>query len=87
MPMCLTLLVGSDLLFSKGFDVFPATILGSGSKGIAMKHGKKHIVLDDSRRSTYMHSYALSCGQDSSIFTTFNRERKQLIAVSIHPTN
>ncbi|CAO2813888.1 unnamed protein product [Amaranthus hypochondriacus] len=58
--------------------------IGSGSKGIAMKHGKKHIVLDDSRRSTYMHSYALSCGQDSSVFTTFNRERKQLIAMGLH---
>lgn len=48
-----------------------------------MKHGKKHIVLDETRRNTYKDSFTLAYGQEPSVLTTFDRERKQLIAVSI----
>ncbi|XP_021753235.1 bromodomain-containing protein DDB_G0270170-like [Chenopodium quinoa] len=58
-------------------------MLGSASKGILMKHGKKHIVLDETRRNTY-NSYSLTCGQEPSVLTTFDKERKQLIAVGLH---
>ncbi|KNA19957.1 hypothetical protein SOVF_056150 isoform A [Spinacia oleracea] len=56
---------------------------GSASKGILMKHGKKHIVLDETRRNTY-NSYSSACGQEPSVLTAFDRERKQLIAVGLH---
>lgn len=58
-------------------------LTGSASKGISMKHGKKHIVLDETRRNTYKDSFTLAYGQEPSVLTTFDRERKQLIAVSI----
>lgn len=56
---------------------------GSASRGLFMKHGKKHIVLDETRRNTY-NSYSLACGQEPSVLTAFDRERKQLIAVGLH---
>ncbi|KAL2925206.1 Bromodomain and PHD finger-containing protein 3 [Bienertia sinuspersici] len=58
-------------------------LTGSASKGISMKHGKKHIVLDENRRNTYKDSYKCSSGKEPSILATFDRERKQLIAVGL----
>ncbi|KAK9666923.1 hypothetical protein RND81_14G221100 [Saponaria officinalis] len=59
-------------------------VLGSTSKGYSMKHGKKQIVLDDSRRNTYLNSDELSRRCEPSVLTTFLGERKQLVAVGFH---
>lgn len=48
------------------------------------KHGKKMFVLDENRRNTYIQSNPSAGGRDSSVFTTFDGERKQLMPVCIH---
>jgi len=55
---------------------------GSASKGIMMKHGKKNIVLDENRRNTYRQSCTLASGEEPSVLTTFDGDRKLLIPVS-----
>lgn len=46
-----------------------------------MKYGKKQIVLDENRRNTYKQSNRLAGGQKPSVLATFDREKKQLVAV------
>lgn len=63
------------MLFSNCFDC--CTILG---KGLLSKLGRKQFVHDDNRRATYNHSNQPAVISDL-IFTTFEGELKQLIAV------
>ncbi|KAG6653662.1 uncharacterized protein LOC122310867 [Carya illinoinensis] len=56
---------------------------GSMMKGNQMKHGKKQVVLDDNRRKTYKQSQLLASGRELSVLTTFDGERKQLMAVGL----
>ncbi|KAI3980635.1 hypothetical protein MKX01_025200 [Papaver californicum] len=53
-------------------------------KGISMKFGKKHFVLDENRRNTYKNSYPAAGGHELSVFATFDGEKKHLMAVGIH---
>ncbi|GMH16327.1 hypothetical protein Nepgr_018168 [Nepenthes gracilis] len=59
-------------------------ITGSAVKGISMKHGKKQIILDESRRNTYMVDSGSSGRQEPSILTVFDGERRQLVSVGLH---
>ncbi|KAL9244902.1 hypothetical protein vseg_018618 [Gypsophila vaccaria] len=59
-------------------------MMGSSSKGISMRYGKRQIVLDENRRNTYKHSNTSTSMHEPSVLTTFQRERKQLIAVGLH---
>ncbi|KAM1031453.1 hypothetical protein ACFX2C_035242 [Malus domestica] len=49
-----------------------------------LKLGKKHFVFDENRRNTYNQSHPSASGQESSVLTTFDGERKQLMAVGLH---
>lgn len=66
-------------LSSNCFDC--CTILGKGLS----KWGRKHFVLDDNRRATYNISNQ-PVVRSESIFTTFEGEIKQLVAVCIKDT-
>ena len=59
---------------------FPA---GSNLKGYNMKNGKRHFVLDDNRRNTYKLYHRSAAMHEGSVLTTFDGERKQLLAVCI----
>lgn len=48
-----------------------------------MKHGKKQFVPDENRRNTYLQFHPSVGGRDQSVFTTFDVDRKQLMAVCI----
>uniref|UniRef100_A0A2N9F3E5 Bromo domain-containing protein n=1 Tax=Fagus sylvatica TaxID=28930 RepID=A0A2N9F3E5_FAGSY len=61
-------------------DEFP----GSMMKGNQIKHGKKPFVFDENRRNTYRQSHPSASGREASVLTTFDGERKQLMAVGIH---
>lgn len=52
-------------------------------KGNQIKHGKKQFVLDENRRKTYTQSHQSVGGREPSVLTTFDAERKQLLAVRI----
>ncbi|XP_059654148.1 uncharacterized protein LOC132300885 [Cornus florida] len=54
---------------------------GSMSKG-SWKQGKK-LVLNENRRNTYKQSHLLTGGQEPSVLSTFDGERKQLMPVGI----
>lgn len=58
--------------------------IGSTVKGGSVKYGKKQIVLDENRRNTYKQSNRLAGGQKPSVLATFDREKKQLVAVGLH---
>ncbi|GAB4838665.1 hypothetical protein Ancab_028209 [Ancistrocladus abbreviatus] len=58
--------------------------IGSSLKGTPVKHGKKQIVLDESRRSTYMQSYASAGRREPSALAIFSGERQLLIPVGLH---
>ncbi|XP_059448013.1 uncharacterized protein LOC132179308 isoform X3 [Corylus avellana] len=53
-------------------------------KGNQIKHGKKQFVLDENRRKTYNLSHPSVGGREPSVLTTFDGERKQLLAVGLH---
>ncbi|KAB1215185.1 Bromodomain and PHD finger-containing protein 3 [Morella rubra] len=55
----------------------------SSGKGLLSKLGRKQFVLDDNRRATYNLSNQPAVRSDS-IFTTFEGEIKQLVAVGLH---
>ncbi|GAB4853017.1 hypothetical protein Ancab_017206 [Ancistrocladus abbreviatus] len=59
-------------------------ITGSSLKGIPVKHGKKQVILNESRRSTYTQSYSTTGRQESSTLGIFSGERKLLIPVGLH---
>ncbi|OVA00623.1 Bromodomain [Macleaya cordata] len=61
-------------------DEFP----GLTFKGMSMKLGKKQFVLDENRRNTYKHFHQSNGGCEPSVFTTFDGEKKQLMAVGLH---
>ncbi|OVA19576.1 Bromodomain [Macleaya cordata] len=61
-------------------DEFPGFTL----KGMSMKFGKKQLVLDENRRNTYQKSYPSAGGRELSVLTTFDGEKKQLMAVGLH---
>lgn len=48
-----------------------------------MKHGKKHFVVDESRRNTYKQAHISSGPREPSVMTTFDGQRRQLMAVCI----
>lgn len=50
-------------------------------KGNQIKLGKKQVVLDENRRKTYKQSQPLAGGREMSVLSTFDGERKQLMAV------
>lgn len=50
-------------------------------KGNQIKHGKKPFVFDENRRNTYRQSHPSASGREASVLTTFDGERKQLMAV------
>lgn len=52
------------------------------SKGYSMKHGKKQVVLDDKRRNTYKQFHQSL--RESSVLTTFDADKKQLMTVGLH---
>ncbi|KAI9182266.1 hypothetical protein LWI28_023717 [Acer negundo] len=56
----------------------------SMSKGYSMKYGKKQFVPDENRRNTYWQSQQSASGREPSVLTTFDAERKQLMAVGLH---
>uniref|UniRef100_A0A2P2LHL0 Bromo domain-containing protein n=1 Tax=Rhizophora mucronata TaxID=61149 RepID=A0A2P2LHL0_RHIMU len=56
---------------------------GSPFKAVSMKHVKKQIPLDENRRNTYKQFHASAGGREPSILSTFDAERKQLMAVRI----
>lgn len=56
-------------------------VAGSMYKGNSMKYGKRQFVLDENRRNTYKQLPA--GGGEPSVLTTFDAERKQLMAVCI----
>ncbi|KAM7261237.1 hypothetical protein ACFE04_026712 [Oxalis oulophora] len=49
----------------------------------SLRHGKKQSVLDQSRRNTYKQSLLSFGGRELSVLTTFDSERKQLMAVGL----
>ncbi|KAG6763250.1 hypothetical protein POTOM_033790 [Populus tomentosa] len=53
---------------------------GSILKG---KHIKKHLALDENRRNTYKQFHPSAGGRVPSVLTTFDAERKQLVAVGL----
>ncbi|XP_044488937.1 uncharacterized protein LOC123213543 [Mangifera indica] len=57
---------------------------GSMSRGYSMKHGKKQFVPDENRRNTYLQFHPSAGGRERSVFTTFDVDRKQLMAVGLH---
>ncbi|XWS68347.1 hypothetical protein CRYUN_Cryun04dG0082300 [Craigia yunnanensis] len=57
---------------------------GSMLKGYMMKHGKRHFVLDENRRNTYNLFHPSSAAREASVLTTFDGERKQLLAVGVY---
>ncbi|GMI78747.1 hypothetical protein HRI_001544000 [Hibiscus trionum] len=52
-------------------------------EGYVMKHGKKHFVLDESRRNTY-NIFHSSAAREASVLNTFDGERKQLVTVGVY---
>ncbi|PIA46738.1 hypothetical protein AQUCO_01500349v1 [Aquilegia coerulea] len=58
--------------------------LGSSMKGFSTKYGKKHFVMDESRRNTYKNSLLSVVGSESSVLSTFDGETKQLTPVGLH---
>ncbi|KAJ7967069.1 Bromodomain-containing protein [Quillaja saponaria] len=56
---------------------------GSMLKG-NLKNGKKQFVLDESRRNTYQQFQLSAGGQEPSVLTTFDRDKKQLLPVGLH---
>ncbi|GMH23635.1 hypothetical protein Nepgr_025478 [Nepenthes gracilis] len=78
-PSCLGVCLGEAERYARTDE-----ITGSALKGISMKHGKKQIILDETKRSTYVRSCGSACRQEPSIMTIFNVERKQLIPVGLH---
>lgn len=48
-----------------------------------MKYPKKSLVIDENRRITYSHPQVFGSISESSVLTTFEGERKQLIPVSM----
>lgn len=52
-------------------------------KGNQIKHGKKQVVFDENKRKTYKQSHPSVGGREPSVLTTFDGERKQLLAVRI----
>ncbi|XP_040985914.1 uncharacterized protein LOC121234155 [Juglans microcarpa x Juglans regia] len=65
-----------DTNFEKAEDL-------SSGKGLLSKLGRKQFVYDDNRRTTYNISNQPAVRSDS-IFTTFEGELKQLVAVGLH---
>ncbi|CAK7329082.1 unnamed protein product [Dovyalis caffra] len=53
---------------------------GSVLKG---KHSKKHLAFDENRRNTYKQFHPSAGGRVPSVLTTFDAERKQLVAVGL----
>ncbi|KAI5315249.1 hypothetical protein L3X38_044425 [Prunus dulcis] len=60
-------------------DDFTGSMLRGNSK-----LGRKQFVFDENRRNTYNQSHPSAGGRESSVLTTFDRERKQLMAVGLH---
>ncbi|PQM38976.1 uncharacterized protein Pyn_15006 [Prunus yedoensis var. nudiflora] len=60
-------------------DDFTGTMLRGNSK-----LGRKQFVFDENRRNTYNQSHPSAGGRESSVLTTFDGERKQLMAVGLH---
>ena len=58
-------------------------LAGSMLKGYTMKHGKRHFVPDENRRNTYKLFHPLAAAREASVLTTFDGEKKQLLAVCI----
>uniref|UniRef100_A0A5B7B3H9 Uncharacterized protein n=1 Tax=Davidia involucrata TaxID=16924 RepID=A0A5B7B3H9_DAVIN len=56
---------------------------GSMSKGNWIKQGKKRVAFDENRRNTYKQSHLPAGGREPSVLTTFDGERKQLMAVGL----
>lgn len=54
-------------------------------KGYSAKHDKKQAISIENRRNTYSQFHPSACGREPSVLTTFSRERKQLMAVGLHP--
>ncbi|KAF4363896.1 hypothetical protein G4B88_004196 [Cannabis sativa] len=55
---------------------------GSAMRG-NFKNGKKHFVLDDNRRNTYLQPHPSAGGREPSVLTTFDGEKKQLMPVGL----
>ncbi|KAJ8485561.1 hypothetical protein OPV22_018046 [Ensete ventricosum] len=57
---------------------------GSAVKGFSIKYPKKPLVIDENRRITYSHPQVFGSTSESSVLTTFEGERKQLIPVGLY---
>ncbi|RWW50645.1 hypothetical protein BHE74_00043077 [Ensete ventricosum] len=67
----------SGLLFLSGSHA------GSAVKGVLMKNPRKSLVIDENRRITYSHPQVFGSTSESSLLTTLDGEKKQLVPVSI----
>ncbi|KAM1233979.1 hypothetical protein TB2_003523 [Malus domestica] len=67
----------TDNKFERNDDV-------TGSTRGNSKLGKKQFVFDENRRNTYNQTHPSASGRESSVLTTFDGERKQLMAVGLH---
>ncbi|XP_030552676.1 uncharacterized protein LOC115756846 [Rhodamnia argentea] len=54
-------------------------------KGSSAKHDRKQAISTENRRNTYSQFPPSACGHEPSVLTTFSKERKQLMAVGLHP--
>ncbi|XVF44704.1 hypothetical protein PTKIN_Ptkin02bG0145400 [Pterospermum kingtungense] len=57
---------------------------GSMLKGYTIKNGRRHFVLDENRRNTYNLFHPSAAAREASVSTTFDGERKQLLAVGVY---
>ncbi|XWS54455.1 hypothetical protein CRYUN_Cryun10bG0090700 [Craigia yunnanensis] len=55
---------------------------GSMLKGYTLKHGKRQFVLDENRRNTYKLFHPSAAAREASLWTTYDGEKKQLLAVA-----
>ena len=58
-------------------------LAGSMLKGYTLKHGNRHFLLDENIRNTYKLFHPSAAAEEASLWTTFDGEKKQLLAVRI----
>ncbi|XP_064959716.1 uncharacterized protein LOC135585771 isoform X1 [Musa acuminata AAA Group] len=57
---------------------------GSAVKGVLMKNPRKSLVINENRRITYSHPQVFGSTSESSLLTTFDGERRQLVPVGLY---
>ncbi|PRQ25185.1 putative chromatin remodeler Bromodomain family [Rosa chinensis] len=67
----------ADNKFERNDDLTGSMLRGNS------KTGRKQFVFDENRRNTYLHSHPSANGRESTVLTTFDGERKQLMPVGL----